>query len=160
MSRSRFLLAKPFDIDELTSRIHQLLEQKLKRQDSFIHEVKIDPKEITISDIDEEFIKKAVDCVEKNIENPDYSVESLSTDIGVDRSHLYRKMQAIVGLKPSEFIRNIRLKRAAYLLENSKYPVQQISLWWDQHTPLFFSLFQGNVRYDTFPIPTTETGSK
>lgn len=134
-------IAKPFDIDVLTSRIHQLLEQKLKRQDSFIHEVKIDPKEITISDIDEEFIKKAVDCVEKNIENPDYSVESLSTDIGVDRSHLYRKMQAIVGLKPSEFIRNIRLKRAAYLLENSKYPVQQISLMVGFNTPRYFSLY-------------------
>jgi signal transduction histidine kinase/DNA-binding response OmpR family regulator/ligand-binding sensor domain-containing protein len=134
-------IAKPFDIDVLTSRIHQLLEQKLKRQESFIHEVKIDPKEITISDIDEEFIKKAVDCVEKNIENPDYSVESLSTDIGVDRSHLYRKMQAIVGLKPSEFIRNIRLKRAAYLLENSKYPVQQISLMVGFNTPRYFSLY-------------------
>ncbi len=134
-------IAKPFDIDVLTSRIHQLLEQRNHRQDFFKREININPKEITITDLDERLIQKILECMEKNMSNSEYNVEALSMDMGIERTSLYRKMQAIAGQTPSEFMRTIRLKRAAQLLENSKYSVQEISWMVGFNTPRYFSSY-------------------
>lgn len=134
-------IAKPFDLDVLSSRIHQLLEQRNKRQDLFRKDISISPKEITITTLDEQLIQKALECVEKNMNNTDYNVESLSADMGIERSSLYRKMQAILGVTPSEFMRTIRLKRAAQLLEQSQYSVQEISWMVGFNTPRYFSSY-------------------
>ena len=134
-------IAKPFDIEVLMSRIHQLLEQRRKRQDLFRKDISITPKEITITPLDEQLIQKALECIEKNMSNTEYNVEALSADMGIERSSLYRKMQAIVGLTPSEFMRTIRLKRAAQLLEQSQYSVQEISWMVGFNTPRYFSSY-------------------
>lgn len=134
-------IAKPFDIDVLSSRIRQLLEQREQRRDMFRKGIHIDPKEITITSLDEQLIQKALDFVEKNMGNPDYNVESLSADMGVERSSLYRKMSAIVGQTPSVFMRMVRLKRAAQLLESSHYSVQEISWMVGFNTPRYFSAY-------------------
>ena len=123
------------------SRIHQLLEQRRKRQDLFRKDISITPKEITITPLDEQLIQKALECIEKNMSNTEYNVEALSADMGIERSSLYRKMQAIVGLTPSEFMRTIRLKRAAQLLEQSQYSVQEISWMVGFNTPRYFSSY-------------------
>lgn len=134
-------IAKPFDIDVLSSRIRQLLEQREQRRDNFRKGINIDPKEITITSLDEQLIEKALECVEKNMSNADYNVESLSADMGIERSSLYRKMSAIVGQTPSEFMRVVRLKRAARLLESSRYSVQEISWMVGFNTPRYFSSY-------------------
>ena len=134
-------ISKPFDIDVLSSRIHQLLEQRNKRQDLFKKDIAITPKEITITQLDEQLIQKAMECIEKNMNNTEYNVEALSADMGIERSSLYRKMQAIVGLTPSEFMRTVRLKRAAQLLEQSQYSVQEISWMVGFNTPRYFSSY-------------------
>ena len=59
-----------------------------------------------------------MDSIEKNMDNSEYSVEDLSADVGMHRMNLYRKLQSIAGMTPSEFIRTMRLKRAAQLLQN------------------------------------------
>ena len=134
-------IAKPFDIDVLQSRIHQLLEQRRLRQDTFRNAIQINPKEITITRIDEQLIERALDCMERHMSNPEYNVESLSADMGVERSSLYRKMQAIAGQTPSEFMRTVRLKRAAHLLESGQYSVQEISWMVGFNTPRYFSSY-------------------
>ncbi len=134
-------IAKPFNIDVLTSRIRQLLEQRERRRASFRNETQISPKSITITRLDETLIQKALECIEKNMGNADYNVESLSADMGIERSSLYRKMQAIVGLTPTEFMRTIRLKRAAQLLETNQYSVQEISWMVGFNTPRYFSSY-------------------
>ena len=134
-------IAKPFDIDVLQSRIHQLLEQRRLRQDTFRNAIQINPKEITITHIDDQLIEKALDCMERHMSNPEYNVESLSADMGVERSTLYRKIQAIAGQTPSEFMRTVRLKRAAYLLESGQYSVQEISWMVGFNTPRYFSSY-------------------
>lgn len=134
-------IAKPFDIDVLSSRIRQLLEQREQRRDTFRRGIDINPKEITITDLDEQLIQKALECIEKNMGDANYNVESLSADMGIERSSLYRKMSAIVGQTPSEFMRTVRLKRAAQLLENSHYSVQEISWMVGFNTPRYFSSY-------------------
>ncbi|MCD8317823.1 MAG: ATP-binding protein [Paraprevotella sp.] len=134
-------IAKPFDVDVLSSRIRQLLEQREKRRDSIRRKIDIDPKEITITPIDEELMQKVLSYIEKNMSNTEYNVKALSADMGIERSLFYRKMQAIAGQTPSDFMRSIRLKRAAQLLKGNRYSVQEISWMVGFNTPRYFSSY-------------------
>jgi Signal transduction histidine kinase len=120
-------LSKPFNMDILLLRISKLIEQQNSRQQQFTQKIEVNPKEITITSLDEHLIGKALDLIEKNMDNPDYSVQQLSEDIGMDRTVLYKKLQSITGLAPSEFIRSIRLKRAAQLLSLGQLQVNEVA---------------------------------
>ena len=75
------------------------------------------------------------------MDNPDYSVQQLSQDLGMDRTVLYKKMQSITGLAPSEFIRSIRLKRAAQLLTQGQYRVAEVAEKVGFNTQKYFSKY-------------------
>ena len=109
-------ISKPFSMDILFLRIQNLLEQQKKRKDLFKQAIVIQPQSVTTTNLDEQLLKKALQCIEKNLNNPLYSVENLSKDMNMDRTGLYRKLLAISGQTPSSFIRTIRLKHAAQLL--------------------------------------------
>ncbi|HEX2933737.1 MAG TPA: ATP-binding protein, partial [Bacteroidales bacterium] len=111
-------ISKPFNMDILLLRINHLIEQRQQRKDIFKNNIDISPEAITSTNVDEELIKKALKLIEKNMDNSLYSVDQLSKDMFMDRSNLYRKLLAIVGQTPTEFIRAVRLKRAAQLLES------------------------------------------
>lgn len=134
-------LSKPFNLEILLLRIEKLIAQKNQRQSAFSKKLEVNPKEITITSIDEQLIEKALGCMEKNIDNPDYSVQEFSQDLGMDRTVLYKKMQSITGLAPSEFIRSIRLKRAAQLLIQSQYSVAEVSEKVGFNTQKYFSKY-------------------
>jgi signal transduction histidine kinase/DNA-binding response OmpR family regulator/ligand-binding sensor domain-containing protein len=132
-------ITKPFNMNVLQVRINQLLEQREQRKKLFSKEVNVSPKEITISPLDEKIMSKAIECIEKNINNADYGVEAFSRDMAMERSNLYRKMLAIVGKTPSEFIRSIRLKRAAQLLKTKNYSVLDVSVMVGFNTMKYFT---------------------
>lgn len=134
-------LAKPFNLEILLLRIEKLIVQKNQRQSAFSKKLEVNPKEITITSIDEQLIEKALGCMEKNMDNPDYSVQQFSQDLGMDRTVLYKKMQSITGLAPSEFIRSIRLKRAAQLLIQGQYPVAEVAEKVGFNTQKYFSKY-------------------
>nr|WP_288833023.1 hybrid sensor histidine kinase/response regulator transcription factor [uncultured Flavobacterium sp.] len=134
-------LAKPFNLEILLLRIEKLITQKNQRQSAFSKKLEVNPKEITITSIDEQLIEKALDCMEKNMDNPDYSVQQFSQDLGMDRTVLYKKMHSITGLAPSEFIRSIRLKRAAQLLIQGQYPVAEVAEKVGFNTQKYFSKY-------------------
>jgi signal transduction histidine kinase/ligand-binding sensor domain-containing protein/AraC-like DNA-binding protein len=134
-------LAKPFNLEILLLRIEKLIAQKNQRQSAFSKKIEVNPKEITITSIDELLIEKALGYMEKNMDNPDYSVQQFSQDLGMDRTVLYKKMQSITGLAPSEFIRSIRLKRAAQLLIQGQYPVAEVAEKVGFNTQKYFSKY-------------------
>lgn len=111
-------LTKPFKMDMLEARIHNLLEERQRRISSFASNREINPSEITITTIDEKLMVRIMDCIEKNMDNSEYSVEKLSADVGMHRMNLYRKLQSLSGMTPSEFMRTMRLKRAAQILKS------------------------------------------
>lgn len=120
-------ISKPFNLEVLLARIDMLFEQLEKRKEAFHKTIEISPSSITITSLDEEFVKKAVKFVEDNIDNTEYSVNQLSYDLAMSRTQLYRKFQSITGLTPNDFIRSVRLKRAAQLLKDSSYNISEIS---------------------------------
>jgi len=119
-------IAKPFNMEVLLLRIKNLIEQQEQRKELFKKAIVLKPSSLTSTNIDEEFIKKALDFMEKNMSNTEYSVEQLSMDMCMDRTGLYRKLTAIVGQTPSGFIRSVRLKRSTQLLEQGM-PVAEVA---------------------------------
>ena len=84
-------------------------------------------KEITITPLDEQFIEKAIKIVEERMSDSDFSVEMLGAELGLSRSHLYKKLMCITGKGPAEFIRIIRLKRSKQLLKESQKQIAEIA---------------------------------
>lgn len=132
-------ITKPFNMDVLLVRIKQLIEQREERKNNFNKDINVNPEDITISPIDEKFIKKAIEVVENNINNSEYSVVTFSSDMAMDRSNLYRKMQSLVGKSPLEFIRSMRMKRAAQLLKTGKYSIIEVSVMVGYNSTRIFS---------------------
>ena len=110
-------IAKPFDMEVLLARISNLLEKQEKRQQDFSHSISLDPKTVTDSSPDEKFLKEIIACIEKNIDNSEYTIDSLAADVVMSRMSLYRKMKSLTGQTPADFIRTVRLKMAAKLLK-------------------------------------------
>lgn len=119
-------ISKPFNMDILLLRIQHLIEQQNQRKKVFKNAIAIDPDNFISSNVDKKLIKDALRHIEKNIDNASYSVEQLSKDLFMDRTGLYRKLSAIVGQTPSEFMRSVRLKRAAQLLVEG-LPVAEVA---------------------------------
>ena len=109
-------LTKPFKIEILEARIRNLIEERQKRIKSFSRKADISPMHITITTVDQKLMSRIMESIERNMDNPEYSVETLASDVSMHRMNLYRKLQSLTGMTPSEFIRTMRLKRAAQLL--------------------------------------------
>ncbi len=120
-------ITKPFNIDHLMLRIERFLEWSRKSHESFSRKIEIEPSEITITSLDEEFIKDAIQLVEDHMSDTSFSVEAMSKALKISRANLYKKMMTITGKGPHDFIRALRLKRAYQLLEKSQRPVSEIA---------------------------------
>ena len=93
----------------------------------FTKSIDISPSDITVSSLDEELIRKAIQVVEEHMDDSDYSVEDLSVAVGMTRGHLYKKLMAITGQSPLEFIRILRIKRGRALLEQGKTNISEVA---------------------------------
>ena len=109
-------LTKPFQMDILEARIKNLIEERQGRISSFSKAMDVNPSDVTMTPIDEKLMSKIMESIERNMDNSEYSVEELSSDVNMHRMNLYRKLQSLVGMTPSEFIRSVRVKRAAKIL--------------------------------------------
>lgn len=87
----------------------------------------LQPRNIILSSPDERFLQKAIEVVENNISDPDLDIERFAAEIGVSRMQLYRKLDALTEMTVKEFVRNIRLKRAAQMLVQKKLNVSEVA---------------------------------
>ena len=132
-------IAKPFDMDVLLARISNLLEKQEKRMHDFSHSASLDVKNIADSAPDEKFLKEIISLIEKNITDSDYTTDSLAADMAMSRMSLYRKMKALTGQTPSDFIRTVRLKAAAELLKSGQRNVSEVCYLTGFATPQNFT---------------------
>ena len=125
-------ITKPFSISYLKARIINLLEQRKRLQSIFESFEKNESKEYypkphLITDQDELIMQKIMQIMEENIDNNDFSVEDLGSTVGLNRTSFYYKIKSLTGHTPVEFIRDIRIKRAAQLLINSQLLIKEIA---------------------------------
>lgn len=132
-------VTKPFNLEVLLLRIRKLIELSRKSKSRGL--IDPEPTEIVITPLDEKLIADAIRYVEKNLSRSDLSVEELSRELGMSRAHLYKKVLQITGKTPIEFIRVIRLKRAAQLLRESQQNVSEIAYQVGFNNPKYFSRY-------------------
>ncbi|MCU7552121.1 ATP-binding protein [Chitinophagaceae bacterium LB-8] len=140
-------ITKPFTFEILASRIRNLLAQQTLLQKRFQKQIEVNPEEVTITPVDEKFLKQALEIVEKHMDDPEFSVEDFSREMYMNRVTLYRKILSLTGKTPIEFIRSIRLKRAAQLLEKSGLSIAEIAYEVGFNNPKTFTkLFKEEFR--------------
>ncbi len=120
-------VTKPFNIKELRVRVKNLIEQRKKLRERFSKDIKLEPKDIAITSADETFLNRALEIIENQMENSEFEVRDFQDEMGMSRMQLFRKIKALTDYSPSEFIRNLRLKRAAQLMEKNYGNVAQIT---------------------------------
>jgi DNA-binding response OmpR family regulator len=120
-------LIKPFDSRELKIRITNLIEQRLRLRAKFASSIRVEPRDITVSSRDAQFLQKAMNLVEENMDNEAFSVELFSEMIGLSRRQFYQKIKAITGFTPTDFILNMRLKRAAFAIKEKSGTISEIA---------------------------------
>lgn len=120
-------LSKPFDTEELKLFIRNRIEERRKMRERFSKEVTLEPKHIAITSLDEKFLRKVLDIIEIHMDDERFSVVELSAEAGYSHMQFYRKLKALTGLAPNQFLRTIRLKRSAELLRNNSDHIAQIA---------------------------------
>ena len=120
-------LSKPFDVDELLLIVRNHIEERRKMRERFSREIKLEPKHISITSLDEKFITNVLAQIEEHMGDEDFSIEELSVQAGYSTMHVYRKIKSLTGQTPSQFVRTIRLKRAAELLSRKSDNISQIA---------------------------------
>lgn len=134
-------VTKPFNFEILQSRIKNLIHQRELFQKDFRKLIEVKASSITISSLDEKLISNAIRLVEEYIGDPDFSVEHLSREMGMSRVNLYKKLVALTGKPPLEFIRTIRMQRAAQLLEKSQLTVAEVAYKVGFNNPKYFARY-------------------
>ena len=132
-------VTKPFSHEVLLQQILNIVQHRDILRDRFRREVITQPADVTVTDSDELFLRQAMDIVEENMSNTEFSVDQLVKEMGVSRSKLYLKLKALTGQSSSEFVRTVRLKRAVQLLENSNYSVKEVMYMTGFSTASYFS---------------------
>jgi len=120
-------ITKPFDLVILQTKVENILSVRQSLRQKYTSEMLLQPKNIILSSPDERFLQKAIEVVEKNISDPDLDIERFASEIGVSRMQLYRKLDALTEMTVKEFVRNIRLKRAAQMLVQKKLNVSEVA---------------------------------
>lgn len=126
-------ITKPFSVPYFKARIQNLLEQRKRLQEIYRNrlssssELTSEPQPFIITSQDEILMKKAVGVIEENISDSDFTVENLSQEVGMSRSVFFNKVKSLTGLAPLEFIRDIKMKRAAQLLSTGELMVKEVS---------------------------------
>jgi signal transduction histidine kinase/ligand-binding sensor domain-containing protein/DNA-binding response OmpR family regulator len=134
-------ITKPFTFEILASRINNLLAQQKLLQKRFQKQIEVNPGEVTITPVDEKFLKQALEIIEKQIDNPEFSVDEFSKEMFMSRVTLYRKIHSLTGKSPLDFIRSIRLKRAVQLLDKSGMSISEIAYQVGFNDPKIFRKF-------------------
>jgi len=139
-------ITKPFSATFLEARVANMLDQRSKLQSYFRehllvseHRIGIDVPMPQSHSRDEEFMGRLMSVMEKNISNGSFSVEQFCSIAGYGRTVFFNKLKSLTGLSPNEYIREVRIKRAAQLLEVGEYTVSQITYMVGMNDSRYFS---------------------
>ena len=120
-------VTKPFSMKVLDARLKNLLESRRTLREIYSRQFLLAPKESGLSKMDEAFVNKLIEVIEKNLSESDLDADRLMKEMGMSRSNLYRKLKALTNQSVHEFIRMVRLKKASELLRNGEANVSEVA---------------------------------
>ncbi|MFC2110296.1 two-component regulator propeller domain-containing protein [Bacteroidota bacterium] len=132
-------ISKPFNLKEFKLKIKNLLDSKQRIKEKFSSDDHYATFDVSLTSLDEELLKKAYKVVETNLSNEDFGIDIFCEELGVSRSMLFTKIKAWTNHTPKEFIQEIRLKRAAKILELDKLSVAEVGYKVGFKRPKYFS---------------------
>lgn len=119
-------IPKPFEPDILLSRVEQLLNSKQQQETKVRMDAISTPKAIEAVSIDEKFLSNIIAIIEEHVSDSDLNVNSLCEMSGISNKQIYRKVKQLTGMTPVEYIKSIRMKKAAMLLHQKKFTVAEV----------------------------------
>ena len=132
-------ITKPFNYEVLNAKIKNLLTLNSTLKNTYSKQIKVLSPEVEIESEDEKLLKNITVYLEENLTNSQLSVEELSKHLGMSRSSLYSKLLQLTGQTPVEYIRSVKLEKAAVLLEKSDLNIAQIAYSVGFSTPNYFA---------------------
>jgi len=144
-------ITKPFSSTYLRAKIESILSQRKKLQEAFMTNLadyrpetsaktfEVNPPAPAIEPYDDKLMKKVMEVMEKNIGNSALTVEEFVSAIGIGRSVFFKKLKSLTGFAPIEFIREVRVKRAAQLIKSGEYTISQVTYMVGCNDPHYFS---------------------
>lgn len=119
-------LTKPFSVEELTVRVRNLIELRKKLAERYRERIRVQVTSAEEMSLDDKFLMRAKEIVEANMEDVLFSVERMAEEINLSRTQLLRKLKALTGLAPNDFIRDLRLQKAAEMIRQKADTITQI----------------------------------
>jgi DNA-binding response OmpR family regulator len=132
-------IEKPFSFDYLKAQINSLISNRERLLKKFANSPFIPYGSIANNKKDEDFLNKLNKEIEASLTDPDYSIEQLTKALSVSRSNLQRKIKGISGMTPNDYIRVFKLKKAARLIIEDKYRINEICYLAGFNNPSYFS---------------------
>jgi signal transduction histidine kinase/AraC-like DNA-binding protein len=132
-------ITKPFNIGLLETRILNLIRSRGDLRKRYSKEIVVKPTDLVITSTDEKFLEKAIKTVEDNMSEPNYGIEEFSRDMAMSQSTLYRKLKALTDESTNNFMKSLRLNRAASLLSQNEISVSEIANMVGFDDPAYFS---------------------
>jgi signal transduction histidine kinase/DNA-binding response OmpR family regulator/streptogramin lyase len=110
-------ISKPFEKEILVARVNGILKSRNNLQKYFYNEITLNKSnDLKISPEYKEFLEKCLKIVEQHLTDPEFSIKTLASEIGMSHSNLYKRIKSISGQSANGFIRFIRLRKAAEIL--------------------------------------------
>lgn len=132
-------ITKPFSLKLLMARIFKLIEQREKLREKFSNDPSMIRPAICTSEKDKEFADKLQRIMEQQIGNAEFTIDEFASMMGLGRTVFYRKTRGVTGYAPNEYIRIVRMKKAAELLSENRYKVAEVSYQVGINDPFYFS---------------------
>jgi signal transduction histidine kinase/CheY-like chemotaxis protein len=120
-------VTKPFDVNELVARSRNLIEIRKKLREKTVNRIALKPKDIQVQSMDDRFLQKIMSIVEEHINDSQFGVERFARESGMSVAQLYRKVNALTGYTPMDFLRHMRLQRAADLFNQKAGNVADVA---------------------------------
>ena len=119
-------VTKPFDPSFIHTKIDNYIESLNSIHSYYKQRMLTEPKETLIESDEDKLLKRIMDVIEQNIQDPDISLSGICSQMNMPQYQVYRKIKAITGYSLNEFVRNIRLKKAKQLLESSDKNITEV----------------------------------
>jgi signal transduction histidine kinase/ligand-binding sensor domain-containing protein/DNA-binding response OmpR family regulator len=132
-------IAKPFNIRIIEAKIKNLIENRKRLKALFANSLIPVPREVTTTRSDEIFLQRAIKLVEENINDADFSVQDMASELCISRSLLHKKLTAIVDQSAGDFITAIKLKKSALLMHEGNFNISDVAYAVGFNDPKYFS---------------------
>ncbi len=119
-------ITKPFNMEYLVRRIQNIIIQRKQLKEIYAKDPGLKPEKLTVSNEDQKFLNKIIELTEANMKTPNFTIDDIIAEFGMSRSAFFRKMKTAAGHPPKEFVRIIKMKKAAEMLRESKATIAEV----------------------------------